>query len=139
MIITESADIFRVLTATRTIAVVGLSPDPARASHGVARFMQARGYRIIPVNPTAAEILGERCYPDLASIPEAVDMVDVFRHSDAVLSVALDAIRIGARCLWLQLGVVNAAAIAAADAAGLDVVADYCLKIECSRLNCRPD
>lgn len=139
MIVTEAFAIERLLKATRVIAVVGLSPDPARASHGVARFMQARGYRIIPVNPAVAEILGERCYPDLASIPEAVDMVDVFRRSDAVLPVALDAIRIGARCLWLQLGVVNAAAIAAADAAGLDVVADHCLKIECSRLDCRAD
>jgi len=130
MIITESADIFRVLTTTRTIAVVGLSPDPARASHGVARFMQARGYRIIPVNPAVEEILGERCYPDLVSIPGAVDMVDVFRRPDQVLPIAEAAIRIGARCLWLQLGVVNDAAIAAADAAGLEVVADHCLKIE---------
>lgn len=130
MIITESADISRVLATTRTIAVVGLSPDPARASHGVARFMQAHGYRIIPVNPVVAEILGERCYPDLASIPKAVDVVDVFRRSEAVLPIALEAIRIGARCLWLQLGVVNQAAMAAADAAGMDVVADRCLKIE---------
>lgn len=138
MIITGSAGISRVLATTRTIAVVGLSPDPARASHGVARFMQARGYRIIPVNPGATEILGERCYPDLASIPDTVDMVDVFRRPDTVLPLAFDAIRIGARCLWLQPGVVNEAAIAAADAAGLDGMADHGLKIEYLKLPSAP-
>lgn len=130
MIITSAKEIQEVLAAARVIAVVGLSPDPARPSHRVARYLQAQGYRIIPVNPAAREILGEPCYPDLASIPHHVDMVDVFRRSDRVLPIAQQAIAIGTRSLWLQLGVVNDEAIRQAVAAGLAVVADRCLMIE---------
>ncbi|PKO84992.1 MAG: CoA-binding protein [Betaproteobacteria bacterium HGW-Betaproteobacteria-11] len=127
---TGSNEILHLLATTRVIAVVGLSPDPARASQRVARYMQAQGYRIVPVNPAAGEILGERCYPDLASIPHPVDMVDVFRRADRVLPIAQQAIAIGARCLWLQLGVVNDEAIRQAAAAGLAVVVDRCLMVE---------
>lgn len=133
MIVTDSNEIFHLLATTRVIAVVGLSPDPARASHRVARYLQAQGYRIVPVNPSASELLGERCYPDLSRIPERVDLVDVFRRSDRVLPIAEQAIAIGARCLWLQLGVVNDEAIRLAAAAGLAVVVDRCLMIEHAR------
>jgi uncharacterized protein len=134
MIISESVDIVRVLTEARVIAVVGLSARPERPSYRVAQFMLARGYRIVPVNPQYAEVLGQTCYPQLSSIPFAVDMVDVFRQSEHVLPVAEAAIGIGAKCLWLQLGVIHPAAIALADAAGLNVVVDRCTKVEYARL-----
>lgn len=123
MIISESEDIARVLTETRVIAVVGLSARPERPS-----------YRIVPVNPQYAEVLGQTCYPQLSAIPFAVDMVDVFRQPEHVLPVAEAAIAIGAKCLWLQLGVIHPAAIALADAAGLNVVVDRCMKVEYARL-----
>jgi predicted CoA-binding protein len=118
------------LRSTRTIAVVGLSPDPFRPSHGVAEYMQARGYRIIPVNPNADRVLGERSYPDLESIPEPVDMVNIFRRSELVGPVVESAIRIGAKSVWMQEGVVNQAAADAARAAGIEVVMDRCLMVE---------
>jgi len=130
MPMTDTQEIARLLARTRVIAIVGLSPKADRPSHAVAQFLLARGYDIIPVNPACAEILGRRCYPDLAAIPRAVDMVDVFRKSEDVLPIAQDAIRIGAKSLWLQLGVVNLQAAALAEAAGLAVVQDHCLKIE---------
>jgi uncharacterized protein len=125
-----------ILTAVRTIAVVGASPRPHRPSHGVMRYLQRRGYRAIPVNPFAAGgmLLGERCYARLADVPEPVDMVDVFRRSEDVLPIARGAIAIGAKCLWQQIGVVNAEADALARAAGLDSVMDRCVKIEHARL-----
>ena len=133
MPLTEPADIEKLLRDTRVIAMVGLSPKPERPSNAVARFMLAHGYEVIPVNPGFAEILGRPCYPDLAAIPRAVDMVDVFRKAEDVPPIAEAAVRIGAKSLWLQLGVINAQAAALAEAAGLRVVMDRCLKIEYGR------
>ncbi|WP_153114766.1 CoA-binding protein [Rhodocyclus tenuis] len=124
----------RVLRDCRTIAVVGLSADAHRPSHEVAKYMQQRGYRIVPVNPKYSEILGETCYPDLQSIPFPVDLVDVFRKPQDCVPIARDAAAIGARALWLQLGVINEEAQRIAEAAGLTVVADRCVKIEHARL-----
>lgn len=124
----------RLLTESRTIAVVGLSPDPARPSHGVARYLQRQGYRIIPVNPYCSVVLGERCYASLMDIPETVDIVDVFRRPEYVPAIAEQAIASGARALWLQLGVVHTEAAQRAQAAGLTVVMDRCLLVEHARL-----
>jgi len=125
----------RILTQNRTIAMVGLSADPMRPSHFAAIYMQSHGYKVIPVNPRAADdtILGEVVYPSLRDIPQPVDIVDVFRRPEFVLPIAKDAIAIGAKVLWLQLGVVNEDAAAAARAAGLEVVMDRCVKIEHAR------
>jgi len=130
MSMTEVQEITNLLTRTKVIAIVGLSPKPDRPSHEVAQFLLARGYDIIPVNPACVEILGRPCYPDLAAVPRAVDMVDVFRKSEDVLPIAQDAIRIGAKSLWLQLGVINPQATVLAEAAGLIVVENLCIKIE---------
>ena len=118
------------LEDTRTIAIVGLSPRPERASNEVARYLRAAGYTIIPVNPKCTEVLGEKCYPSLREVPGPIDMVDVFRRSEEVMAVAEDAISVGARSLWLQLGVIAPEATARAAAAGLKVVIDRCTKIE---------
>ena len=118
------------LQETKVIAVVGLSDKPSRPSYDVSRYMQAHGYKIIPVNPSCTEILGEKCYPDLKSIPVPVDMVNVFRKSEDCLPVAKDAVAIGAKSLWLQLSVINDEAHDFAKAHGLIVVMDKCLKIE---------
>jgi len=118
------------LEQSRTIAIVGLSPDEQRASHGVARYLQAHGYRIVPVNPRCTEVLGERCYASLEEIPFPVDVVDVFRRSEEVLQIARSAVAIGARCLWQQLGVVNTEADAIATANGLVSVMDRCIKVD---------
>ncbi|MBA3056796.1 MAG: CoA-binding protein [Gammaproteobacteria bacterium] len=134
--LTETETIRQILASCRTVAVVGLSPKPERASFGVARYMQAHGWRIIPVNPVAAasgaSILGETVYATLQEAAQhaSIDLVDVFRNSEDVPPVAQEAIAIGARALWLQLGVENAPAAAAAQAAGLWVVQNRCLKIE---------
>lgn len=127
------------LTQTRTWAVVGCSPEPTRESHGVARFLQERGYRMIPVNPLAEEILGERCYPTVADIPasEGVEVIDVFRRSEHAGVHVDEAIAIGAKGVWLQLGVIDGAAAARAHAAGLAVVMDRCPAIELPRLAVR--
>ena len=117
----------KILTSARTIAVVGLSPDPGRPSHGVARYLQRAGYRIIPVNPNVAEVLGERAYPGLRQVPQLVDVVDVFRRSEFVGPIVNDAIAIKASAVWLQDGVVDDDAAARAQAAGLDVVMDDCM------------
>lgn len=130
MSMTKAQEITNLLTRTKVIAIVGLSPKPDRPSHEVAQFLLARGYDIIPVNPACVEILGRPCYPDLAAVPRAVDMVDVFRKSEDVLPIAQDAIRIGAKSLWLQLGVINPQATVLAEAAGLIVVENLCIKIE---------
>ena len=123
------------LAGVRTIALVGASNRPERPSHDVMRFMQQRGYRVVPVNPGLAGqmLLGETVRATLADVPEAIDMVDVFRASDQVGPVADAAIAVGARVLWMQLGVVNEDAAARARAAGLVVVMDRCPKIELSR------
>lgn len=119
--------------AERTIAVVGLSANPARDSHQVAAYLQTHGYRIVPVNPNEREVLGETCYPSLADIPAEVGpigVVDVFRDSAAVPGIAREAAAIGARYLWLQLGVVSEEGIRIAADAGLGVVTDRCIKVE---------
>lgn len=117
----------------RTIAVVGLSPNRRRPSFFVGGYLRYRGFRVVPVNPTADEILGEKSYPTLRDLPFQVDVVDVFRAPDAVPAIADDAVAIGARALWLQFGVIAPEAAAGAAAAGLDVVMDRCMKIEHGR------
>jgi len=126
----------RILKENRVIAVVGLSADWYRPSFFAAKYMQEHGYRVIPVNPRYAgkQVLGERCYASLREIPDKVDLVDVFRKSDDVMPVAEDAIAIGARVLWQQLGVKNEAAAAKARDKGLETVMDRCVKIEHGRL-----
>jgi uncharacterized protein len=123
----------RLLRDTRTIAIVGLSTDPQRASWFVASYLKKEGYRIIPVNPKADQILGEKAYPDLASIPGPVDMVDVFRPAAECLEIARQAVAIGAKALWLQLKLVNIEAAELAARAGLAVVLDRCVKMEHGR------
>ncbi|MEW6719177.1 MAG: CoA-binding protein [Thermodesulfobacteriota bacterium] len=120
----------KILSETRTIAVVGLSGNPGRPSHGVAEFLQGRGYRIIPVNPTIREALGEKSYGSLSEIPGKVDLVDVFRRSEEAPAVAEEAVRIGARFFWMQEGVVSARACDILDAAGIPWVMDRCVKKE---------
>ena len=134
MIVDDIAGLRRVLQDNRVIAVVGLSPNWNRPSYFAAKYMLEHGYTVIPVNPGATEILGQKCYPDLAAVPVKVDLVDVFRKPDDAGPIADEAIRIGARCLWLQLGVINREAADKASAAGLDVVMDRCVKIEYARL-----
>jgi uncharacterized protein len=110
--------------------VVGLSPRPERPSHDVAAYMRAHGYRIVPVNPGATQILGETCYPSLSDIPFAVDIVDVFRRPSAAPQIAEEAVRIGAKALWLQLGVISMEGAAIAERGGLTVIMDRCLKVD---------
>ena len=112
---------------TKTIAVVGLSRKRDRASFGVSAYMQRAGYRIIPVNPTETEVLGEKSYPDLDSVPVPIDMVNIFRRAEAVPPIVDAAIRIGAKSIWMQEGIVHEAAAEKARASGLDVVMDRCL------------
>jgi len=124
----------RILSQNRVIAVVGLSADWFRPSYFAAKYMQEHGYRVIPVNPKYAEILGEKCYASLKDIPVKVDIVDCFRKTADIMPIAEDAIAIGAKVLWQQLGVKNEAAAAKARAAGLEAVMDRCVKIEHGRL-----
>ena len=124
----------RILRDSRVLAVVGLSADWFRPSYFAAKYMQEHGYRIIPVNPKYPEILGEKCYKSLRDIPGKVDMVDVFRKTQDVPPIAEEAIAIGAKVLWQQLGVRNEEAAARARQAGLDAVMDRCVKIEHGRL-----
>ena len=126
----SDAVIKSILEETKTIALVGISHKPQRASHQVAKFLMEKGYTVIPVNPKYKEVLGEACYATLEDIPVAVDMVDCFRRSDAIMPIAESAIKIGAKSLWMQLGVINEEAKAVAEAAGLQVVMDRCPKIE---------
>ena len=134
----DSASLRRILRECHSIAVVGLSAEWHRPSYFAAKYMQQHGYRIIPVNPryagAAGQILGERCYASLDDIGEPVDLVDVFRRTEDVLPIAQQALRIGARCLWQQIGVQNLQADALARAAGLDSVLNRCVKIEHARL-----
>lgn len=126
------------LLNSKTIAVVGLSAKPQRDSHLVAAYLQKAGYRIIPVNPAESRILGEACYPDLEAIPQPLDVVNVFRRSEFVPQIAEQAVSIGAKALWLQLGVRHDKAAEKARQAGLIVVQDLCLKIEHARLMRKP-
>lgn len=120
----------KILKEARTIAVVGLSDKPERASYRVSSYMQRQGFRIIPVNPTIQSSLGETAYPDLASVPEKIDLVDIFRRSEDVPPIVDQAIQLGARAVWMQEGIVNEEAAAKAAAAGLDVVMDRCIMVE---------
>ena len=112
------------LRNSKTIAVVGLSDNPARDSHRVSKYMQSQGYRIIPVNPIIQETLGEISYPDLKSVPEPIDMVDIFRRSELVAPVVDEAIEVGVKYIWMQDGVVDPVAAAKAEAAGIPVIMD---------------
>jgi hypothetical protein len=123
----------QILRVAKTIAVVGLSSNPMRASYGVAEYLKSAGYRIIPVNPNETEVLGEKAYARLEDVPEPVDIVDVFRRAEEVPAVAESAIRIGAKVLWMQLGIENAVAAEKARGAGLVVVEDSCLMVEHKR------
>ncbi len=125
------AEIFR---EGRTIAVVGLSHKKFRASYGVSEYMQSAGFRIIPVNPNEREVLGEKCYASLTEIPEKVDVVDIFRRSEFVPDIVDEAIRIGARWIWMQEGVIHEEAAAKAREAGLGVVMDRCILKDHRRL-----
>lgn len=129
----DSDKIRRILRTSRVIAVVGLSAQWHRPSYFAAKYLQEHGYRIIPVNPSYPEILGEKSYKSLREIPEKVDVVDCFRRSNEIPALADDAIAIGAKVLWMQLGVENAGARAKAEAAGLEVIENRCMKIEHGR------
>ncbi|MDB5871426.1 MAG: CoA-binding protein [Ramlibacter sp.] len=135
------SELRHILGTCKTIAVVGLSPQWHRPSFFAAKYMQGHGYRIVPVNPTATEILGERCYPSVTAAAQAlaaqgvkIDLVDCFRKSEDIAPIADEAIAVGARCLWMQIGVIDEASAAKARAAGLAVVMDRCVKIEHARL-----
>jgi predicted CoA-binding protein len=121
------ANIAEILKSSRTIAVVGLSSNPMRPSNGVSEYMKRAGYRIIPVNPTETEILGERCYARLEDIPEKIDIVDIFRRPEFVPDIVESAIAIGAKTVWMQEGVIHEAAAERARSAGLNVVMDRCI------------
>jgi uncharacterized protein len=123
-----------ILRTAQTIAVVGASPDPSRTSHRVMRYLQRAGYRCIPVNPNADDVLGERCYPSLADLPEPVDLVDVFRRAEYCAGVARAAAAIGAPALWLQLGLRSAEARDVAEKAGMEYVEDACTAVVHRRL-----
>jgi uncharacterized protein len=126
-----SADpITEILNKCKTIAVVGLSSNPMRPSHGVTEYMQSAGYRIIPVNPNETEVLGEKSYARLEEVPGKIDVVDIFRRAEAVPQVVESAIRVGTKVVWMQLGIENEAAAEKARAAGLVVVEDACILIE---------
>ncbi len=126
-----SADpIFDILTKYKTIAVVGLSSNPARPSYGVTEYIQSSGYQIIPVNPNEADVLGEPSYASLDDVPQKIEIVDIFRRPEEVAAVVDAAIRVGAKVVWMQLGIANEAAARKAQAAGLIVVMDACMLIE---------
>jgi predicted CoA-binding protein len=133
-IVDDIAGLRRILAQTRTIAVVGLSANWYRPSYFAAKYMQDHGYRIVPVNPAYAEVLGERCYPSIAAIPGPVDMVDCFRKSEEIVPLAHAALAKGAKVLWMQLGIRNDEAARIANTADLDVVMDRCVKIEHARI-----
>jgi len=123
-----------ILNSSRVVAVIGLSLNSDRPSYRVASYLKEQGYRIIPVNPTAKEILGEVCYPSLSSIPEAIDVVDIFRRSKKVPGIVEEAIKIGAKAVWMQEGVINEGAAVRAREAGLLVVMDKCMLKEHRKL-----
>jgi uncharacterized protein len=130
----DIAGLRRILARSRTIAVVGISANWYRPSYFAAKYVQEHGYRMIPVNPNYAEVLGEKCWPDLASIPEPVDVVDCFRKAAEMPALAREAVAKGAKVLWMQLGIRSDEATRIATGAGLDVVQDRCVKIEHARI-----
>jgi uncharacterized protein len=133
-LVDDIAGLRRILTRSRVVAVVGLSANWYRPSYFAAKYIQEHGYRMIPVNPTYPEVLGEKCYPNLAAIPEKVDVVDCFRRTEEMPELAREAIAIGAKVLWMQLGIRSDEAAAIAIAGGLDVVMNRCIKIEHARI-----
>ena len=133
-IVDDIAGLRRILKCSRTIAVVGLSANWYRPSYFAAKYLQGHGYRVIPVNPNYSEVLGERCYPSVSAIPEAVDVVDGFRKPNEMVALAHEAVAKGATVLWMQLGIRNEEAARIASDAGLDVVMDRCMKIEHARI-----
>ncbi|MGI5840451.1 MAG: CoA-binding protein [bacterium] len=130
----SDADLKRMLEDVKTIAVVGISRNPEKPSHHVAKYLQEKGYRVIPVNPAIDTVLGEKAYSDLSAVPETIDMVDLFRPSEAVPPFVDAAILAKAKVVWMQEGIVNAAAAAKAEQNGLTVVMDRCLMVEHARL-----
>lgn len=124
------SEIAAILKSYRVVAVVGLSPDPQRPSYQVAQYLQNHGYRVVPVNPTCQEILGEQCYPTLKDIPFQVEVVDIFRKVDAIPAIVAEAIAVGAKAVWLQLGLEEPQAAQTAKNAGLKMVMNRCMKIE---------
>ncbi len=130
----NDTELAHLLRGAKTIAVVGLSSNPVRASFGVSRFLQRQGYRIIPVNPNETEVLGEKAYPSVQDIPEPIDIVNIFRRPARVPEVIDDALLKGARCIWMQEGVVNHEAAEKAEKAGMSVVMDKCILKEMARL-----
>lgn len=133
-IVDDIAGLRRILTRSRVIAVVGLSANWYRPSYFAAKYMREHGYRVIPVNPNYVEVLGEKCYPCVAAIPQALDIIDCFRKSDEMPSLAREAVAKGAKVLWMQLGIRSEEAAKIASGAGLDVVQDRCVKIEHARI-----
>jgi len=133
-IVDDIAGLRRILLRSRTLAVVGLSAQWHRPSYFAAKYMRDHGYRIFPVNPRYDEVLGQRCYPDLRSVPEPIDIIDCFRKAEEIPAIADVAIAIGAKVLWMQLGIVNDDAAQRASAAGIDVVMNRCVKIEHARI-----
>ena len=123
-----------ILLSTKTIASVGLSSNPGKESYGIVQYLKSQGYRVIPVNPTAEEILGEKSYPDLESIPEKIDVVQVFRKPEDVPPVVESAIKVGAKTVWMQEGIINEEAAQKAREAGLQVVMDACMRATHRRL-----
>jgi predicted CoA-binding protein len=130
----DDAGIASTLKNSKTIAVVGASPKPWRDSGSITRYLMQHGYDVYPVNPAYDELFDKKCYKDLKSIPVPIDIVDVFRNSDAVDSVVEEAIAVNARTIWLQLGVINGKAAAKAERAGLQVIMDHCIAVDHSRL-----
>lgn len=126
----DEKEIQELLKTACTIAVVGLSSKPERPSYRIASYMQEHGYKIVPVNPALKECLGQKAYPSLKEIPEAVDIVDIFRRSEKVSPIIEEAIAIKARAVWMQIGIINQAAAALAESAGLKVVMDRCIMVE---------
>jgi predicted CoA-binding protein len=133
--VSEEAPVAEVLQRANTVAVVGISEKPDRDSHKVAKYLKDHGYKIIPVNPKLKEVLGEPCYPDLKSIPEHIDLVDIFRSTDAIPGIVDEAIAAGAGSVWMQLGLIHQEAAEKARKAGLSVVMNRCTKIEHTRLS----
>jgi predicted CoA-binding protein len=134
MPIEDDKKIREILSDSKTIAVVGASNKPLRDSHRIMQYLVREGYNVIPVNPMYAEIDGRKCYPDLASIGQPIDIVDVFRNPDTVDEIVTEAVEVKTKTIWFQLGVVNAVAARKAEAAGLQVIMDHCIAIDHSRL-----